>query len=79
MTDYTKEQIESQVEAVIAKITKALDTNYYDTLPDGATSKISVLQNNIAFIDAAKQIYADLGIDWTAADAARQRASDALA
>lgn len=79
MTDYTKEQVESQVEAVIAKITKALDTNYYDTLPDGATSKISVLQNNIAFIDAAKQIYADLGIDWTAADAARQRASDALA
>ncbi len=79
MTDYTKEQIESQVEAVIAKITKALDTNYYDTIPDGATSKISVLQNNIAYIDAAKQIYADLGIDWTAADAARQRASDALA
>ncbi len=78
MTDYTKEQIESQVEAVIAKITKALDTNYYDTIPDGATSKISVLQNNIAYIDAAKQIYADLGIDWTAADAARQRANDAL-
>ena len=78
MTDYTKEQIESQVEAVIAKITKALDTNYYDTIPDGAASKIRVLQNNIAFVDAVKQTYADLGIDWTAADAARQRASDAL-
>jgi len=79
MTDYTREQIESQVADVVAKITKALDTNYYDTIPDGASSKISVLQNNIAFIDAAKQIYADLGVDWTAADAARQRASDALA
>ena len=78
MTDYTKEQIESQVEAVVEKITKALDTDYYDTIPDGAASKIRVLQNNIAFVDAAKQIYADLGVDWTVADTARQRASDAL-
>jgi hypothetical protein len=79
MTDYTKEQIESQVQAVIGEITNALDTDYYDTLPYGAETKIRVLQNNIAFVDAAKRIYEDLGIDWAAADAAKQRASDALA
>jgi hypothetical protein len=79
MTDYTKEQIESQVAAVIAKITNALDTDYYDALPDGAEKKPQVLRANIAYIETAKQTYADLGIDWTAADSAKQRASDALA
>lgn len=79
MTDFTREGVEAKLSGSVAKITKALDTSYYDSMPDGAAAKPQVLQANITFIDTMKELCPDLGVDWTDADAARQRAVDYLA